>query len=672
MTDVVPLVQARLGSSRFPSKCLADVNNFPVITRVFQRVGECLSFDHAPVLVTSMLRVDDALEKWAKKEMKVECFRGSETDVLDRFHNAIQKKYLDCTHIVRICGDCPCIDPTIVDHIVAVCVHGDYDYVATLGTDTSPSTDMTFIEEYPVPNGLDVEVFTREALESAWMNATHPLEREHVTLHMVKNKTFRCKWIGFPYPEIGKMIRLTVDYPIDLCVVDQLWKEMRENGILNFRLHDIYELYQTKPEIFAKNRNVDSGKEARGHILDSNQGYVSKGLAGKRHHQLPSPSFTTRERTSIGQGKCNSPVPSIIINSRTIGKGYPTYIVAEISCNHACSRAGVWGPSGQSYHRCAALIRAAAAAGVDAVKLQMYTPDTITMDCDSNCFQIKDAKVTSWNGETLYSLYQKNFTPWEWFSSLQSLAHELNVDFFASPFDESAVDELEKLNVPVYKIASFESTDHGLLRKVARTGKPVIMSTGMASMEDIKESVQVLRAAGCTELVLLRCTSAYPATPFDARLSSIPEMTKLWNVPTGLSDHTLGSEVALAAVALGACIVEKHIIMDRTFPTADAPFSLTPVEWKKMVESIRIVEAAVGGDWGREVESENIGKQWRRSIVACKDIKQGETFIKDKNVRSIRPNHGLHTRYWGRVEGTVARRDIKKGEGLKLEDINLL
>jgi pseudaminic acid synthase len=359
-------------------------------------------------------------------------------------------------------------------------------------------------------------------------------------------------------------------------------------------------------------------------------------------------------------------VPAFEIAGRKIGPQYPPYVIAEISCNFAYANDSKWGKAGKDYQRCVELIKQAAAAGCDAVKLQTYRADTITMKSTKPHFMIKGAKVDLWNEESLHSLYEKNSMPWEWTEPLMKVAKEYGLALFTSPFDETAVDYLENLNVPAYKIASFESTDHGLLRKVASTGKPIIMSTGMATIKDIDESISVLRAAGVKQLAVLKCTSSYPAQPKDANVSGIRVLRDTWNIVPGLSDHTLGNEVAMAAVAMGACIIEKHIIIDRECPTADAPFSMTGPEFQNLVQSARIVREAIGNPhiaFGKTT-AEGLSKKWRRSIFVVKDVKKGDKFVKGENVRSIRPAAGLHTRHWDLVLGSAATCDLEAGTPL--------
>jgi pseudaminic acid synthase len=339
----------------------------------------------------------------------------------------------------------------------------------------------------------------------------------------------------------------------------------------------------------------------------------------------------------------------IVINGRRIGPGHPTYIIAEMSGNH-----------GHSFERAVAIVQAAKEAGADAIKLQTYTPDTLTIDCDNDYFQVKG---TLWNGRTLYDLYGEAYTPWEWQPKLKEVANDLGMDLFSTPFDASAVEFLEAMDVPAHKIASFENVDLPLLRRIAQTGKPVIMSTGMATLGEIEEAVQTLRAAGTTELALLKCTSAYPSPPEAINLRTIPHLADAFQTPVGLSDHTMGTAVPVAAVALGACIIEKHFCLSRNEPGPDTAFSLEPHEFKQMVESVRVAEAALGQvHYGIEPREE-VSRVFRRSLFVVKDIAAGEPFT-EENVRSIRPGHGLHTRYLDTILGQTAAQDIARGTPL--------
>ena len=325
------------------------------------------------------------------------------------------------------------------------------------------------------------------------------------------------------------------------------------------------------------------------------------------------------------------------------------YVVAEVSANH-----------NQKLERAEEIIRAAAEAGADAVKLQTYTADTLTIPCDNEYFRIKK---TIWEGRTLYDLYQEAYTPWEWHRPLQKLAQQLNIDFFSTPFDFTAVDFLEKLNVPFYKVASFEVLDIPLLNKIASTGKPVIMSTGMASLAEIYEAVKALRQGGAGPLTLLKCTSSYPAPPEEANLRTIPALAKIFHCDSGLSDHTIGSANAIAAVALGATVIEKHFTLSRADGGPDGSFSMEPSEFKQMVQDVRTVEKALGKISFELTDKERDSRVLRRSLFVVEDIKAGEE-LKSSNVRSIRPGYGLPPKYLPEVLGCKALEDIPKGTPL--------
>jgi N-acetylneuraminate synthase len=338
------------------------------------------------------------------------------------------------------------------------------------------------------------------------------------------------------------------------------------------------------------------------------------------------------------------------IDGRVIGPGYPAYVIAELSANH-----------NQSFDKAVKILRAARKAGADAVKLQTYTPDTITIRSDKECFRIRGG--TLWDGRTLHELYGEAYTPWEWQPKLKQVADEIGLDLFSSAFDESAVDFLEEMKVPVHKIASPELVDIPLIQRMARTGKPLILSTGMATREEIEEAVTAARAAGAQQLALLKCTSAYPSQPEEMHLRTIPELAQRYGVPAGLSDHTMGIAVPVAAVALGASIIEKHLTLSRADKGPDSAFSLEPNEFKQMVEAVRVAEKALGEVHFGVSPREAASRAFRRSLFVVKDIKQGEVFTED-NVRSIRPANGLHPRHLYEVLGRYAARDIEMGTPL--------
>ncbi len=327
-----------------------------------------------------------------------------------------------------------------------------------------------------------------------------------------------------------------------------------------------------------------------------------------------------------------------------------TYIIAEVSANH-----------NGSIERAEQIIKAAAESGADAIKIQTYTADTLTIPCDNEYFKIEG---TLWHGRTLHDLYQEAFTPWEWTPRLMAYAKSLSLDCFSTPFDVTAVDFLEECGVSKHKIASFELVDIPLLKKVAQTKKPIIMSTGMGTLAEIDEAVRTLRENGTTDLTLLKCTSSYPAPVEEANLRTIAHLAQAFSCKVGLSDHTMGSAVAVAAVALGATVIEKHFTLARADGGPDGAFSMEPSEFKQMVNDIRIVEKALGRVNYERTSKEQENVCFRRSLFAVKDIKAGEIFNTD-NIRSIRPGHGLHTRYFDTVLGKTALKDITKGTPLQ-------
>jgi len=345
----------------------------------------------------------------------------------------------------------------------------------------------------------------------------------------------------------------------------------------------------------------------------------------------------------------------IVINGREIGKGKPVYVIAEMSANH-----------NQDFNHALALVREAADAGADAIKLQTYTPDTMTLDLRTPEFQI--GRGTIWEGRNLYDLYGEASTPWEWQPKIKQAARDLGLDCFSTPFDLTSVEFLELMDVPAYKIASFEIVDLPLIIRVAKTGKPTIISTGMATLTEIDEAVRTFRDAGGTQLALLKCTSAYPSSAEDMNLRTIPHLAESFDVPSGLSDHTLGMAVPVAAVALGACIIEKHFTLSRATPGPDSAFSLEPKEFKLMVEAVRTAERALGRVSYELLESEKASRIFRRSLFVVADIMAGEQFS-GNNVRCIRPGNGMHPRHLGSILGRRAARDITRGTPL---DWNLI
>lgn len=346
----------------------------------------------------------------------------------------------------------------------------------------------------------------------------------------------------------------------------------------------------------------------------------------------------------------------IDINGHRIGGGHPVYIIAEMSANH-----------NHDFQQAVKILEEAKKAGADAIKLQTYTADTLTIDCSNKYFKIKGS---AWDGENLYQLYQKAYTPWEWQPKLKLIADDLGIDFFSSPFDHSAVEFLKKMDAPAYKVASFEIVDLPLIKQIAQTGKPIIISTGMASLSEIEEAVQTARNASVSQIALLKCTSAYPAPPEDMNLKTIPHLSEAFQLPVGLSDHTLKTAVSVSAVSVGACIIEKHLTLSRAFSGPDSSFSLEPHEFKSMVDDIRMIEKTLGTvHYGVESDIENQSKMFRRSLFVVQDIKKGD-FFSSGNIRSIRPADGLHPRYLDTVSGSRANQDISFGTPLKWEMIS--
>ncbi|MBX3416889.1 MAG: pseudaminic acid synthase [Pirellulaceae bacterium] len=342
---------------------------------------------------------------------------------------------------------------------------------------------------------------------------------------------------------------------------------------------------------------------------------------------------------------------TISINNREIGRGCPVYIIAELSANH-----------NQSFERAVELVRVAKECGADAVKIQTYHPDGITIDCDNEHFKIKQGTV--WDGKTLYRLYEEAYTPWEWQPKLKLEAERLGLDLFSSPFHFEAVDFLEDMQVPAYKIASFELVDIPLLEKVAATGKPVIASTGMATEEEIRLAVDTLRDLGTTQIALLKCTSAYPASPQSMNLRTLAELKNRFDVPVGLSDHSMGLEAPVVAVALGASIIEKHLTLARSDGGPDSSFSLEPQEFAAMVSSVRLAEQVLGESKFGPSEADEKNRAFRRSLFAVRDIAAGEIFTAE-NVRSIRPGFGLEPRHYAKILGRVATEAIQRGTPLE-------
>lgn len=343
------------------------------------------------------------------------------------------------------------------------------------------------------------------------------------------------------------------------------------------------------------------------------------------------------------------------IGNKEIGENKPTFIIAELSANHM-----------NNFDIAVKTIEAMAESGADAVKFQTFTPDTLTIDCDNEYFQIKQGTV--WDGQILHELYEDAYMPWDWQPELKKIAEDLGLIVFSSPFDKTSVDFLEDMDVPAYKIASFEITDIPLIESVASKGKPIIISTGIANLEDIELAIKTCLDVGNNQIALLKCTSSYPAPLDEINLNTIPDMIEKFDCIVGLSDHTLGGEVSTAAVALGATIIEKHFILDRDMGGPDSQFSMEPDEFKQMVDSIRNVEKALGSVSYELSDNMKSNREFSRSLFVVQDIRKGE-ILTEENIQSIRPGFGLHPKYLEKILGKKVNRDLIKGTPFKLDFI---
>ena len=338
----------------------------------------------------------------------------------------------------------------------------------------------------------------------------------------------------------------------------------------------------------------------------------------------------------------------ISLGQRHVGRGHPPLIVAEMSGNH-----------NQSLDRALAIVEAAAKTGAHALKIQTYTADTMTLDINEGEFFVDDPN-SLWKGSSLYQLYERAHTPWEWHAPIMRRAKELGMLCFSTPFDETAVDFLELLNVPCYKIASFENTDIPLIRRVAATGKPMIISTGMASLEELDESVRAARDAGCRDLILLKCTSTYPASPLNTNLRTVPHLRELFSCEVGLSDHTMGIGASVAAVALGATVIEKHFTLSRADGGVDSAFSLEPAEMVALVTETERAWQALGGILCGPTDAERSSLAYRRSLYVAQDMEAGDVLTAG-NLRAVRPGNGLPPKHLGELLGRKVNRAVKKG-----------
>ncbi len=344
------------------------------------------------------------------------------------------------------------------------------------------------------------------------------------------------------------------------------------------------------------------------------------------------------------------------IDGRLVGPGHPTYVVAEMSANH-----------NGDYDEAVRLVRAAKEMGADAVKIQTYTSDSMTIRSDREYFRIGGG--TLWDGRTLHDLYAQASTPYEWQPKLKKVADDIGLTLFSSAFDPPAVDFLEKMGVPAHKLASFEIGDVELIEKMAKTRKPMIVSTGMATMEEIDLAIATAKRAGATQLAVLKCTSAYPAPPEEMNLRAIPVLAERFGIPVGISDHTLGTAIAVAAVALGATLIEKHYTLDRNVPSPDSAFSLEPEEFKAMVDAVRAAEKSLGSARFGTTPSEVRSRVFRRSLFTVREVKKGEAFTRE-NVRSIRPGYGLPPKDLPEVLRRTAAADLPAGTPLEWKHLS--
>ena len=347
---------------------------------------------------------------------------------------------------------------------------------------------------------------------------------------------------------------------------------------------------------------------------------------------------------------------TIKVEQYEIGFDQRPFIIAEMSGNH-----------NQSLERALEIVEAAAKSGAHALKIQTYTADTLTLNVERDDFLIKDEE-SLWKSRKLHDLYNEAYTPWEWHEPIFNRAKELGMLAFSTPFDDSAVDFLETLDVPLYKIASIENTDLPLIKKVAATGKPMIVSTGMANAAELDELVRTAKENGCKDLILLKCTSTYPATPENTNIATIPHMRELFDVQVGLSDHTMGTGVAVAAVALGATVIEKHFTLSRADGGVDAAFSMEPAEMKALVEETERAWQAIGKVTYGPTEKEKASLKFRRSIYVAKDIQAGESFT-EENIRIVRPGYGLEPKYYPNLIGKVAKKSYTMGTPITFDDL---
>jgi len=593
---MLAIIQARMNSTRLPSKVMKEVCGKPLIGHMLHRLG--FSKKISPIVVaTSIDQSDDALAEYVES-LGIQVFRGSQDDVLERYFLAA--KSYKAEHVMRLTADCPLIDPSLCDLLVKTYFEKKIDLI-----DTGPS----------YAEGMSGEIFSFKALEKSYKEARLPSEREHVSLY-IKNhpEMFKCCLLESETDD--SRYRITVDEPQDLEVVSKVFEHFQGRDFFTYA--EIKSFLDAHPQIMKLNADI----------------VRSEGL-----------------HISLRKDKDTHINITVKIGKREISQSSPAYIIAEMSANH-----------GGDFDKAIKILHAAKKSGADALKLQTYRAHTMTLDSNKKDFLIPSDNP--WGAhKTLYSLYEKATTPWEWHRDLIKEGQKIGIEVFSSPFDVSAVDFLEKLNVPAYKIASPEISDIPLIKRVGQTGKPVLISTGLAELEDIELAVKTLRQEGCKDICLLKCTSAYPAPANEINMRTIPDMIQRFNCLAGISDHTLGIGVPVAAVALGARVIEKHFILDKKDDSVDGFFSLDPMEFKMMVDEIRKIEQALGQvDYSISSGSKK-NLFAKRSLYVAKDIKKGEV-LTGENIKSVRPFHGLHPKHYEEVLGKKASRDLERGDRL--------
>jgi len=611
------IIQARMASTRLPKKIMINLADKPVLWHVVERCKKT-RVDKV-IIATSTNNENDKIEEFCI-ENGYDFFRGSEEDVLNRYFEAAKKFELDI--VIRITSDCPLIDPETINNSLEEFKQKNIDYLGNLS-------------KRSFPRGLDVEVFSFSALEKANALAKEKPYREHVTAFI------------YSHPELFNIGEIIVDGKLNrpdlrLCI------DTHEDLTL---LKSIYDVFYKSGKIVPIEGVID--------FLDKNPELARINLNSEKEHLERNEKQNVRQTFMKSSTDELTPRKSILIKTksghREIGPGKPVFIVAEMSGNH-----------NQSFEKAIELIDAAAKSGVDAIKIQTYTPDTLTIDCDNEYFQVKVNE--SWKGKKLYDLYKEAYTPWDWQPRLKEYAESKGIIFFSTPFDETAVDFLEEMNVPLYKVASFEIGHLQLLKKIGKTKKPVILSRGLASVEEIELAIKTLKESGSEQIAVLQCVSSYPAKPEQMNLLTIKDIGERFGVISGLSDHSLGNLVSLISIGVGASIIEKHFTISRKEKGPDSEFSLEPKELEELVKLIREGEKAIGKPSYETDKKESENLIFKRSIFAVKDIKKGEK-ISLESIKVIRPGYGIAPKYFEEIIGKNAKNDIKRGTPIKWEFI---